>query len=87
MPTTYPVKNKLVVALHLFDAAGDSTQVPPLSTHEVEARFIEFQLPPLSHAEVLGFDYAAHLAPKTVAAPEPAPAPSPSSGKSARADD
>lgn len=71
MPKYYDVKNKLGISLHLSDAAGDSTQVPPLSTHTVEARFIEFQLPPLSHAEVIGYDYAKRFNVKTASAPAP----------------
>lgn len=60
---TYKVKNKLAIPLTLQDVNGDEVQLPPLSTYPVEARFIDFQLPPLAHAEVIGFDYAALLAP------------------------
>lgn len=71
MASFYKVKNKTSVPLSLYDVNGDEVQVPPLSTHTVDARFIEFQLPPLAQAEVLGFDYAAALAPTSVQDDEP----------------
>jgi hypothetical protein len=77
-PTSYQVKNKLNVALTLSDGAGDSVQIPPLSTHSVDARFIDFQLPALAEAEVLNYDYGARLAKAAPPAPPPPP-PKPSS--------
>lgn len=61
---TYEVRNKLGVPPSLVDGLGDEVQIPELSTHRVDAKFIDFQLPPLAHAEVIGYDYAAHFAPK-----------------------
>ena len=60
-PTTYKVKNKSSISLRLQDAQGDEVQVPPGSTSPVDARFIDFQLPSLQIAEVIGYDYAARL--------------------------
>lgn len=60
---TYKVKNKLSVPLSLLNAVGDEVQLPPgpNTVSTVDASFIDFQLPSLAEAEVIGYDYNAHL--------------------------
>lgn len=62
MAETYKIKNKMGQPITLQNATGDEVQVPP-GIHVIDASFIEFQLPPLAQAEVLGFDYSALLTP------------------------
>lgn len=71
MSDTYQVKNKLGIPLTLSDGLGDEVLLPPYSTHAVDAKFIDFQLPQLSQAEVIGFDYEAHFAKLADAAKPP----------------
>ena len=91
---TYLVKNKLGIRLTLVDGQGDEVQIPPLTTAPVDRRFIDFQLPAIQQAEVLGYDYSAMFQPKAVVAepkavaptiqapaPAPVPVPAPSSDK------
>lgn len=63
MAKTYKVKNKLSVPLMLRNASGDEVQLPAASINVVDGSFIDFQLPPLSQAEVIGYDYGKLLAP------------------------
>ncbi len=69
MADTYKVKNKMGHPIPLQNAAGDEVQVPP-GIHTVDASFIDFQLPPLAQAEVIGYDYAARLSPSASAPTE-----------------
>lgn len=57
MVKTYKVKNRLNYPLTLTDGAGDEVQLPPNTISTVEAKYIDFQLPPLAAAEVIGYDY------------------------------
>lgn len=71
MTATYKVRNKMTVPLILIDGLGDEVQIPGLSTHAVDAAFIDFQMPPRQMAEVLGYDYNARI----IAAAKPADLP------------
>lgn len=61
--TVYKVKNKMGNSILLQNAAGDEVQLPPNCISTIDASFIQFQMPPLAQAEVIGFDYNALLAP------------------------
>lgn len=59
MAHTYKVKNKLNVPIILIDGQGDEVQLPPQTISTVHGRFIDFQLPARTEAEVIGYNYAA----------------------------
>lgn len=62
-PTTRDVKNLQSVPLFLFDMEGDDVQIPVGATVPVERRFLDYQMPSMGAALVIGYDYVTHTYP------------------------